>query len=243
VNATLTRDGYVGPDLFLDPRKAAEVLDGCRRPHPRCWYKGLATVSPAAARVARHPYLVALTRDALGPDVVLWGAHMLSRGPGEAHPWHTDIETANPRGRYVTAWIALEGGGEGSGLRVIPGSHLYGVSVQEARADTGVTRSGADDNAILRLARQFDPAASIVEVRAEVGHVVLFDGHTWHGSRNDTDAVRTALILQYAAADCPVRRADLSRLDWPFRYSAPAPCILIAGAAPAGVNTVVEAPA
>jgi ectoine hydroxylase-related dioxygenase (phytanoyl-CoA dioxygenase family) len=239
---SLVACGYAGPVRLFAEREASQVLEACRAPHPPCWFKGLATVSPAAAAVATAPAVVDLLREALGDDVILWGAHLLSRGPGDVHPWHTDMETADPTGRTVSVWVAMEGGGDGSGMRFVAGSHRLGVSVQQARSEAGVSRSGATDDVILRLARGRAPAADIGEVCATDGEAVLFDGRTWHASRNDTGATRTALILQYAAADCPMRKADLGHLEWPFRYRGPAPCLLISGSAPVGVNTIGEAP-
>jgi ectoine hydroxylase-related dioxygenase (phytanoyl-CoA dioxygenase family) len=241
LHQSLTARGYAGPVRLFGADEADHVLATCRE-HPPCWFKGLATTSREAARVAKLPAIVELLREALDEDVVLWGAHLLTRGPGDVHPWHTDIETAAPDGRYVSVWIALQGGAEGSAMRFVAGSHHFAVSVQQARREAGIARSAANDAAVLGLARGLHPDAEIAEVCAPNGEAVLFDGRTWHASRNDTATTRTALILQYAAADCPMRRADLSRLEWPFRYHGPAPCILVSGAAAEGVNTIVEAP-
>src|SRR5690606_9964836 len=55
---------------------------------------------------------------------------------------------------------------------------------------------------------------------------------------------RLALLLQYVAADCPVRIPDFRQLDWPFRLHAePRPAtILVAGSDRYGVNRVVPPP-
>jgi ectoine hydroxylase-related dioxygenase (phytanoyl-CoA dioxygenase family) len=241
--------GFFGPVRLFDAAEAGRILTACRD-HPGCWLKGLATVSPEAARVARLPQIVdLLVRPAVGDDAVLWGAHLLSRAPGDVHPWHTDIETSDPEGRFVSVWIPLSGGSRGSGLRFVAGSHRSGVSIQQARAAAGLSRDEATDAVVLGLARRLTYVQGsdfvpphIVELAAAPGEAVVFDGHTWHASRNDTPSVRTALILQYAAADYPVRKADLSRLEWPFRYHGPAPCLLVSGRAPEGINRIVEAP-
>ena len=77
--------------------------------------------------LARDPQIVELVSGVLGPDIILWGAHVFCKpaGHGFETPWHQD-------GHYwpirplatCTVWVALETSDVGNGcLRVIPGSH------------------------------------------------------------------------------------------------------------------------
>ena len=50
------------------------------------------------------------------------------------------------------------------------------------------------------------------------GDGIFFDGRLWHGTDNRSrSGERLALVLQFAAAELPVRIPDWSELDWPFR--------------------------
>jgi ectoine hydroxylase-related dioxygenase (phytanoyl-CoA dioxygenase family) len=75
------------------------------------------------------------------------------------------------------------------------------------------------------------------------GRAVLFDGRTWHASHNEGPSSRTALILQYARTDTRIRKPDFTRLEWPFKYLGPAPCLLVSGSDTYHVNKLVEPPA
>lgn len=76
-----------------------------------------------------------LVEPILGPDIVLWSSHFISKEPfhGRETPWHED--SAYWRGRFdsydriVTVWLALDKSSRANGcMRVIPGSHVNGFS-------------------------------------------------------------------------------------------------------------------
>jgi quercetin dioxygenase-like cupin family protein len=106
-------------------------------------------------------------------------------------------------------------------------------------------RGEASPAAVLEWAREINPDAHLVEPELADGEAVLFDGHLWHGSHNGhTSGTRTALLLQFASADSPVRMHDHARLEWPFAFlDAPRPpTIVVNGAATGGANRIVPPP-
>ncbi len=98
---------------------------------------------------------------------------------------------------------------------------------------------------MLEWARDFDPAASIVQPVVTDGEAILFDGRIWHGSNNRrAEGQRIALILRYVRGDVPVYRPDFSQLEWPFRYldDPRPPVLVVSGNADPAANRLVEPP-
>lgn len=235
---TYTTEGFIGPVTILAPQQASLVarhFDDKPLPKPLRWHKGIAATDRLVYEIATLPVLLARVVDLLGPDVVLWGASVVDRQPGESHPWHTDIETCAPDARCVTAWIGLDNTTSESSLQVIPGSHRYGLPLQQEAQAQGIAREARAAAQALQLARRHAPDARIEMVSLTDGEAVLFDGRLWHGSRNSlATGRRRALLLQYAAAGTPIRMPDWSQLDPPFRFQAVAPPVLVVAGSAAG---------
>jgi mannose-6-phosphate isomerase-like protein (cupin superfamily) len=210
------------------------------RPPPADWHKGGAVTDWLLYRLAASPRLLSLLTPILGSDILLWGASFVRRYPGEVHPWHVDIETCDPDGRYVTAWIGLENTSSGSGLALITGSHKF-ETVQQVQSEENYRRGEAPMETVLAWAQSRNPDARLVHPEVGDGEAILFDGRLWHTSHNILSGTRSALVLQFAAASSPVRMLDMSQLEWPFRFfSAPQPpCIAVAGSITHGANRVV----
>jgi mannose-6-phosphate isomerase-like protein (cupin superfamily) len=242
------RDGYLGPVRVFtsgECRRIAAYLHHGRGPAPADWEKGRAVHERFIYEIAARRSIVSAVRSVLGPDVVLWGACAVSRTPGQRHAWHSDIESAAPDGRFVSVWVGIEHTSRESALQLITRSHLLGRSVQEARAERGWRREEATPEALLELAQGEDAEALLLQPDMTNGDALLFDGRLWHGSDNSRSrGRRLALLLQYAAADCPVRIPDFRQLDWPFRLHAePRPAtIVVSGADRYHVNRVVAPP-
>ena len=136
-------DGFVGPLQVLTPAECRRVATYLRRgehPAPAEWEKGRAVHERIVYELAVQPVLLSRVTALLGPDVVLWGASAVFRGPGEVHPWHSDFESSAPDGRFVTAWIGLEHTSRDSALQLISHSHRVGKTVQELRLERGLRR-------------------------------------------------------------------------------------------------------
>jgi len=240
----LETDGYAGPVAVFDAEECARILSGFRAEagKPKTWLKGWAASSPAFHRVAKDPRILELIRPALGDDIVIWGASLIVKAESDIHPFHTDVESMAPEGGFVTVWIGLENTDRSSGLKFVPGSHRYGVTMQELNQRNGVTRAESTDETTLAAARQHDAVAEIVQPEVHDGEALVFDGRIWHGSHNQTRAVRTALLLQYARADRPVRIPK--RFDWPmeFHRTRKPPVVVVSGAGQPAINRIVRAP-
>jgi mannose-6-phosphate isomerase-like protein (cupin superfamily) len=242
------RDGFLGPVRLFTGAECREIAAYLARPDlpaPADWGKGRAVHERYLYELATRPELLSLITPILGEDVILWGASAVMRGPGDIHPWHSDIESSAPDGRFATVWVGIENTSRESALQVISRSHLLGKTVQEARLDRGLRREEATPEAMLESVRAHDPEAELIQADMTNGDALVFDGRLWHGSDNTRrDGQRVALLFQYAAAECAVRIPDLTQLDWPFRLkeSPLPPAIVVAGAERQGPNRIVPAP-
>lgn len=232
------RDGFLGPVPLLDPDRCGDLavrLASADAPPPAVWLKGGAVTDWRLANLGSNPRLLALLTPILGRDIILWGAKLIIRKPGQVHLWHVDSETSAPGGRFVSAWIGLRNTTGESGLRMIAGSHLC-RTVEQFQADSGVSRSDTTAEAALDWARSENPDARLVEPDVGDGEMILFDGRMWHGSHNRlSDKTRYALLLQFASADSPV---GIDANDDRKR----APSILVQGRPKAASNWIVPPP-
>ena len=243
-----TNDGLIGPVRIFTPaecRLIAAHLARSPHPPPADWNKGRAVTDPFIYRLATRPVLLAQVTGLLGENVVLWGAAAVSRRPGQSHAWHTDIESASPAGGFVSVWIGLENTSRESSLQLIARSHTFGATIQQVAQENGCRRGEASAAAVLGWAQARDPDAALVQPDIQDGDGLLFDGRVWHGSHNSrAEGDRTALLLQYARADVPVRIPDFTRVEWPFRFldTPRPPVILVHGTDGSGVNRLVPPP-
>ena len=71
----------------------------------------------------------------------------------------------------------------------------------------------------------------------------IYDGRLWHSSNNRNTSRRTALLLQYVAADQPMRMPDIGSAEWPFHFTErKLPALVVSGHADNGANWLVPAP-
>jgi mannose-6-phosphate isomerase-like protein (cupin superfamily) len=234
VVSAFSRDGFIGPiDLFTQAQ-CDLILKHYRRgvgpaPDPE-WFKDLAARDRFFYEVAKRPALVALLRLLLGEDIVLWGATVVERTPGQRHIGHTDIETSGPDGRFVSVWVGLEDTCRASALQLISRSHRFGRPIQQEVYERGLKRGEATDQMVTAFAQEHDARSDLVQPDMRDGQALLFDGRLWHGSHNAGDRPRAALLLQYAAAGTRVVIPDFNHMEWPFRFtSAEPPCVMVSG--------------
>jgi uncharacterized cupin superfamily protein len=247
--SSFTERGYVAPLRLFSARESRDILArlmGHRCRPPLDWGKGWATSSLDYYALAAHDRLLDLARLLLGENVVLWGASLLARKHGALHPWHTDIESSAPDAETLSVWIGLAHTSPRSSLKLVPFSHRFGVTLQQAMQERGVERGDASDAVVADAAHARDARSGVTKLASRDGEAVLFDGRLWHGSLNlDRRGTRYAVLLQYAASTTAIRVPDLHRLAWPF-HSHPlpkAPCIMVSGSDPGEVNRLVPAPA
>ncbi|HEY7005280.1 MAG TPA: phytanoyl-CoA dioxygenase family protein, partial [Sphingomicrobium sp.] len=237
--ADFARDGFLGPVALLSRDECRAILAELDADQGRAtWSKGNFP-DWLMKGVACKERLVELLLPILGHDVIMWGASVVRRSPEMLHPWHVDVESSAPDGRFVTAWIGLDKVTRGSGLRLIAGSHRC-KTIQQLRYEAGRSRTEHSNEWVLSRASEEDPDTRLVQPEVSDGDAILFDGRMWHGSFNASKETRTALLLQFAAADSPVRIPD--GLDWPFRFLEKPwpPVVLVHGKADDRVNHVVS---
>jgi hypothetical protein len=219
------------------------VNDPLRRP-PLDWGKGHAATSRAFYEIGTQPAILDVVSALLGGDVMLWGASIQSRSPEAVHPWHSDIESSSPSGKTVAVWLGVEHTTPDSSLLVIPYSHRFGFTVQEARHRHRKERAATTSDDIVHWAQECNPRSRLVKLEMTDGEALFFDGRLWHYSHNVSRLTRQALLLQYATPDTLIRFPDLNYLDWPFHIlSLPRPaCVMLRGSDKAGINRIVPAP-
>jgi len=152
-------NGWAGPVRIL----SEEALEALRH-HLKeldlrkdaAWSKDLAVRYRVIFDLAQHPTLLSVITPLLGENIVLWGAQVVQRTPGQAHAWHSDLEVWDARAEdAVSVWIGVEGTSDESSLHFISGTQTLGISVQEAGAH--LERDQRTGEAMLELAHQHLP--------------------------------------------------------------------------------------
>ena len=148
---------------------------------------------------ARHPAVLDMMEQIIGPDIVLWISRILCKPPvkGREVPWHQDGEYWPMRPLATcSVWIAIDPVSTANGcMRFIPDSHkrkeLYRHHVSDRK------------NLVLNLELdrdQFDESKA-VNVELEPGQMSLHDVRMIHGSLANTSGQRrAALIMRYMPA-------------------------------------------
>jgi quercetin dioxygenase-like cupin family protein len=240
-------DGFVEPfRLFTadDCRVLACHFRQAQYPPQATWLKSTAIIDRFVCNLATHPRLLSLLAKLIGENIVLWGSSFIVREAARIHPWHTDIESSAPHGRFASVWIGLENTCRESALQLIAGSHAFGKTLQQVQHERGVRRGLASNDMVAVWARDLDANARLVQPDMTDGDALVFDGRLWHAGPNGRrHGTRTALLLQYAAAETSVPVPDFTQLEWPFRFKGTrAPVILVRGEARKDVNELVRLP-
>ena len=240
--------GFVGPSPIFARSECRRIMRRLRKaPAPLDWSKGHAASARIFHDLSTHSEILDRVEALLGEDVMLWGASLVVRRPGQAHAWHTDLETSGETGRTVTVWVGLENTNRRSSLVLIPHSHRFAVSLQQVAFDSGKRRGEATTEDVVAWARQRDSRSGAVQLATGDGDALMFDGRLWHGSLNTNRwGTRTAVLLGFATPDTPIRIPDPeAHYEWPFRFLEypRAPCIMVRGTDQHAINRMVAAPA
>lgn len=241
----LATEGYLGPRPVLTERECRGLLSRLPfDPAPLEWIKGRAATSRMVYEIATRRSVLDPVVAMLGQDVVLWGASIVTRGPGDVHSPHVDIETSDPSVRAVSVWIGLENTVRESAVWLLGRTHLFGESIQQVAHEARMRRGDFGQAEVMAWATERDPTVRLVELDMGDGDAVWFDGHLWHGSDNSTDRTRTALLLQFAVPQSKIRMPDLTVLDWPFRMipEPRPPCLVVSGESHGDTNRLVPPP-
>jgi len=159
----------------------------------------LAARSAVLADLARHPRLVGICADLVGPDVNLYWDQAVYKKPEKPRrfPWHQDngYTFVEPQA-YLTCWIALTDATIDNGCpQVTPGVHRSGTLRHRYVEPLGW--------------ECFSDPPDVVAAPVGAGGAVVFSSLTPHlTGPNTTTAVRKAYILQYAPAGAVALRGD-----------------------------------
>jgi len=159
----------------------------------------LAAKSSLLADLTKHPRVVGICRDLVGPDVNLYWDQAVYKKPEKPRrfPWHQDNGYAyvEPQ-QYLTCWVALTDATVDNGCPwVVPGLHRSGT-LRHTYVDP------------LGWECLSEPAGAVA-AEVPAGGAVVFSSLTPHlTGPNTTDAVRKAYILQYAPVGAEVLRGD-----------------------------------
>lgn len=164
--------------------------------------------SPAARSVSRHPALLALCRDLIGPDVRLYWDQAVYKKSDKPRrfPWHQDNGYAfvEPQ-QYLTIWLALTDADETTGCPwVVPGLHRQGTLAHERIDPLGL--------------QCFDAHPDAIAAPVGRGGAVVFSSLTPHLTGPNTSGhTRKTYILQYAPDGAAVLDGDPTTTTPPSR--------------------------
>jgi hypothetical protein len=148
---------------------------------------------------ARHPGILNLVQQILGPDIILWGSQVFCKPPlvGKEIPWHQD-------GQYwpirpiatCSVWMALDDVSPENGcMRYIPGSHARGSIYKHRTSDR---KDIVLDQEV--EPSQFDASTARDDV-LKAGQFSLHDVYLIHGSNANRSARRRAgFVIRYMPA-------------------------------------------
>jgi len=185
-------------EAFLRTRKDGTF--GIARAGEITFHPHLVARSPALREFSKHPVLLGLVRDLIGPDVRLYWDQSVYKKPEtrKEFPWHQDngYTYVEPQ-QYLTCWVALTDATLGNGCPwLVPGLHLHGT-LKHWWTPLGY--------------RCLEAADGAVPVELEAGSIAVFSSLTPHRTGpNLTDGVRKAYILQYAPEGATIFREGAS---------------------------------
>ncbi|MEY2427005.1 MAG: hypothetical protein QOI61_2577 [Actinomycetota bacterium] len=144
--------------------------------------------SEAARKLVKHPKLVGLCNELLGPDVNLYWDQAVYKKPEKPRPfpWHQDTGyTYTDPQHYLTCWVSLNGATVDNGCPwVLPGVHRAGTLLHHWVEPIGW--------------QCVDEPGGAVPAEVPAGGAVVFSSVTPHQTGpNVTDDVRKAYIVQY----------------------------------------------
>lgn len=159
----------------------------------------LVTRSSRLAALTRHPALLGVCADLIGPDVDLYWDQAVYKKPEKPRrfPWHQDNGYAyvEPQ-QYLTIWLALTDATLQNGCpQIAPGLHRRGTLAHRYVEPLGW--------------ECFSEPPSVVVAEVPAGGAAVFSSLTPHlTGPNTTDQVRKAYIVQYAPAGSEVLQGD-----------------------------------
>jgi non-heme Fe2+,alpha-ketoglutarate-dependent halogenase len=196
------KNGFHFPVPILDGQQAkrhyrrylaeASSIDGAGKENPHLRENWL-------DEIVRHPLLLDVVEDLLGPDILCLGARFFSKSPGGPSyvSWHQDATYCGlSRPDMVTVWVAFTRADPVSGaVRMIPGSHREQARHRDTFARENMLTRGQE------LVANIDETEAI-DVILEPGHASFHHPFVFHGSLpNRSSADRVGFGIQYIRTD------------------------------------------
>jgi ectoine hydroxylase-related dioxygenase (phytanoyl-CoA dioxygenase family) len=210
-------DGYVIPQQFsLTEDELADLRERHARlvaKHPEFYNycSHLLAFDLAFLNYARHPEILKMVGQVLGPDFALWNSSFFAKpaAGGKRTPWHQDGEYWPIRPLATcTVWIAIDDSTPENGcLRIIPGSH------KDRRLRSHHTYEGNDVTLHQELnADEYDESKA-VDMVLKAGQVSLHDVYILHGSEaNHSAKPRRGMTLRYMPTTSLFDRDEAARM-------------------------------
>jgi ectoine hydroxylase-related dioxygenase (phytanoyl-CoA dioxygenase family) len=142
-------------------------------------------------RIVETPRVLDSMEHVLGPRFKLSSFNVRSADPGNggAQPLHSDSGAiADSEGYWVcnSVWMLDDFTPENGATRMVPGSHRWGITPQQALADVDA------------------PHPREILLTGRAGTVVVMNAHMWHGGTvNRTAAPRRAMHVYFTRWDKP----------------------------------------
>ena len=152
-------------------------------------------------RIVVEPTLLKLVGLVLPQGFKLSSLNARSANPqnGAGQPLHSDMgAVADQDGFWVcnSVWMLDDFTEDNGPLRVVPGSHHWGKTPQQA------------------LANPAEPHPDEVILTGKAGTVIVMNAHCWHGGQaNRTDQPRTALHAFFSRRDKPQQQYQKRLID------------------------------
>ena len=201
--AQFRNEGYFFPVPLLSRAEVSEIrghleafeaeqgypLEGGQRSHAHLLF-------PWLDSLVRHPKILDVVEDLVGPDILCWGSIFWTKEARSASfvSWHQDITYWGlTDGDVVNVWVALSTANEITGcMSVLPGSHLQPPLPHDDRYH--------EDNMLTRgqeISVEVD-SSKTVQMPLLSGEMSLHDIRIAHGSGpNRSDERRIGFSIQY----------------------------------------------
>jgi ectoine hydroxylase-related dioxygenase (phytanoyl-CoA dioxygenase family) len=194
---------------------------------------------PAAwMQIARHPQILDLVEQLLGPDLILWSAVMFYKDAGRAPltPYHQDGPAFPIRPlESVLLWIAVfDSVIENGALRVIPGSHASRKLYDKHEYEDG----GSFTAGQLAIRESLFDASKARAIELQAGEMAVFSPYLIHGAGpNLGTRVRAGYAVRFMPSTSVYDREWAAREPERFAPAASTrPIFLVRGVDRSGVN-------
>ena len=213
---TYHRDGIVYPAGRIDPTGLVEKYGAFQKRsnelRGKDTYIKPHLVSAWLSDLVRHPAILDVVQQILGPDVILWESDWSVKraGTGDYIPWHQDSPYWNlSTDEVVSVWVAMGDVSTANGaMEVVPGSHANG-RMGSINADGNIYEAyeagqrKTDDDCMFPFAHLTDEAGkSAVPVELRSGEFSAHDVNLVHGGGpNKSGEDRIGFAMRYLSAD------------------------------------------